>query len=262
MTETIEIEKLVRYNATDGDILVLTPAKDLGRAQMDHLNEQMVRMCAAIKDQYGKDVSSVVLPVGFKLELISVGAKRDDLAEAYTVGAAALEFAKEWEHESSSAYRAAEAAFIAGHEFKAPKPVEPAPEPKQFFTIEEYKIWKGIDPDKPVWHGSYFCFDKYSSAEGVLDLLQGNAPEKLFRIAQIRDTVQMPDGLTVGPAWLTLVYTEGRNARRATWPPGDYISADGAEGGTLWYYTASEDEFTKDYKLGFHELGATDWEIV
>lgn len=153
MTETIEIEKLVRYNATDGDILVLTPSKDLGRAQMDHLNEQMVRMCAAIKDQYGKDVSSVVLPVGFKLELISVGAKRDHRAMPTT-------------------------------------------------------------------------------------------------------------GLHFNEYLLREFYTECEHIRRACWPPGDYISADGADGGTLWYYASNGDEFIRDYKLGFHELGATDWEIV
>lgn len=215
MTETIEIEKLVRYNATDGDILVLTPAKDLGRAQMDHLNEQMVRMCAAIKEQYGKDVSSVVLPVGFKLELISVGAQPE--------------------------------------------------KPKQFFTIEEYKIWKGIDPDKPVWYGSYWCFDKWSDAQEVLDLLEKNSGGKaLLRIAPSHVAKESPPttGLGIGEYLLREFYSGSAPIRRACWPTGDHISTDSAEGGTLWYYSADEDELTKDYKLDFHDLAASDWEII
>lgn len=198
MTETIEIEKLVRYNATDGDILVLTPSRELGQEQLAHLDLQMSGVSELIKRQYGKDVSTIVLPHGFKLELISVGAKRDDLAEAYTVEVAAREFAKRWEHESSSARHAAEAAFIAGNEFKAPKPVEA--EPTVRLQFNEYLLRQ--------------------------------------------------------------FYTEGKNIRRQCWPPGDHISADGAEGGTLWYYASNGDEFIRDYKLGFHELGATDWEIT
>lgn len=61
---------------------------------------------------------------------------------------------------------------------------------------------------------------------------------------------------------LRVFATEGRDLRRKSWPEGDCISADGAEGGTLWYYDASEDEFNKDFKLGFHDLLADDWEAT
>lgn len=61
---------------------------------------------------------------------------------------------------------------------------------------------------------------------------------------------------------LTAFYPEGKNIRRASWPKGDHISTDGAEGGTIWYYCAEEDELTPDYRLGFHELGCDDWEIL
>lgn len=51
----------------------------------------------------------------------------------------------------------------------------------------------------------------------------------------------------------------GNNIRREAWPAGDHICADGAEGGTIWYYDAKEDELTRDYKLGFHDLNSWDW---
>lgn len=50
--------------------------------------------------------------------------------------------------------------------------------------------------------------------------------------------------------------------RRQSWPEGDRMSFDGAEGGTLWYYRAKDDELTPDWKLGFHDLLADDWELV
>lgn len=65
-----------------------------------------------------------------------------------------------------------------------------------------------------------------------------------------------------GDKLLEQFFTETNSIRRAYWPKGDYISADGAEGGTIWYYSDSEDELTPDYKLGFHDLAAGDWEIV
>lgn len=61
---------------------------------------------------------------------------------------------------------------------------------------------------------------------------------------------------------LTAFYEGGEFIRRASWPKVDHISADGAEGGTIWYYDAEDDELTAGYRLGFHELGADDWEIV
>lgn len=66
----------------------------------------------------------------------------------------------------------------------------------------------------------------------------------------------------ISTAALESFYSEGRDIRRREWPEGDYISADGAEGGTLWYYDASEDDLEPEYKLGFHELAADDWEFV
>lgn len=67
--------------------------------------------------------------------------------------------------------------------------------------------------------------------------------------------------MRMGDQLLTAFYEEGKSIRRTSWPVGDYISADGAEGGTLWYYCAEEDELTPDYRLGFHDLGTDEWEI-
>lgn len=61
---------------------------------------------------------------------------------------------------------------------------------------------------------------------------------------------------------LNAFYEGGRSIRRKTWPTEDHIDADGAEGGTIWYYNACEDELNPDFTLDFHDLGADDWEIL
>lgn len=63
-------------------------------------------------------------------------------------------------------------------------------------------------------------------------------------------------------AILNAFFELGKNIRLKHWPAGDHISADGAEGGTIWYYSASDDELAPDYRLGFNELASEDWEIV
>jgi hypothetical protein len=68
--------------------------------------------------------------------------------------------------------------------------------------------------------------------------------------------------MRVGDELLKSFFEGGQNIRRKSWPVGDYICADGAEGGTIWYYDAEEDELTAGYKLGFHDLGTDEWEVV
>lgn len=68
--------------------------------------------------------------------------------------------------------------------------------------------------------------------------------------------------MRMGEDLLSAWFEKGKTIRRVAWPAGDYISVDGAEGGTFWYYTAEQDELTPDYKLGFHEIAAGDWEIM
>lgn len=68
--------------------------------------------------------------------------------------------------------------------------------------------------------------------------------------------------MRMGEALLTAFFPENKNIRRSSWPEGDYISSDGADGGTIWYYDASEDELTAGYRFGFHDLATDEWEIL
>lgn len=67
--------------------------------------------------------------------------------------------------------------------------------------------------------------------------------------------------MRMGDQLLEAFFPEGKNIRRTSWPEGDHISSDGAEGGTIWYYRAEDDELLRDYMLGFHDLASDDWEI-
>lgn len=66
----------------------------------------------------------------------------------------------------------------------------------------------------------------------------------------------------ITPALLDEFYTKGKAIRRASWPAGDHIMTDGAEGGTLWYYREEDDELFHDYRLGFSELISDDWVVL
>lgn len=68
--------------------------------------------------------------------------------------------------------------------------------------------------------------------------------------------------MRMGDELLNEFYTNGQNIRRKSWPEGDYICTDGAEEGTIWYYRAEDDELIPEYKLGFHDLGTDEWEIL
>lgn len=57
-------------------------------------------------------------------------------------------------------------------------------------------------------------------------------------------------------------YRDMKPIRRASWPEGDHILADGSEKGMLWYYSHSEDELMEGYGVNFHDLAANDWEYT
>lgn len=65
----------------------------------------------------------------------------------------------------------------------------------------------------------------------------------------------------MGEDLLTEWFTNGKNIRRTVWPAGDYVCVDGGDD-TLWYYDAENDNLICDYKLGFHEIAAGDWEVM
>ncbi len=52
----------------------------------------------------------------------------------------------------------------AGHEAPA----------KTLWEVEEYKVWKGIDPEKPTWAGLNIVTDDWDNALGYVDYLTRN----------------------------------------------------------------------------------------
>lgn len=49
------------------------------------------------------------------------------------------------------------------------------------WVIQEYKVWKGLDPDKPQWF-SINLVGTYANMSELVTYLEGNAPEKIFRV--------------------------------------------------------------------------------
>lgn len=49
------------------------------------------------------------------------------------------------------------------------------------WVIQEYKVWKGLDPDKPQW-SSINLVGTYANMSELVTYLEGNAPEKIFRV--------------------------------------------------------------------------------
>lgn len=50
------------------------------------------------------------------------------------------------------------------------------------YSIEEFKIWKGVDPDKPTWNGVNMHPGTREGAEELVKYLKGNCPEREYRI--------------------------------------------------------------------------------
>ena len=54
--------------------------------------------------------------------------------------------------------------------------------PTEYFHIQQFKIWKGVDPDKPMWADLNLVFRDRRAAQDTLDYLARNKPEYPFRI--------------------------------------------------------------------------------
>lgn len=80
-------------------------------------------------------------------------------------------------------------------------------------------------------------------------------------VVEVKEAIELPHPGVMGSEILRDFFTGGKLIRLTGWPTGDHIEADGAEGGTIWYYSAENDELTPDYRLGFHELCGT-WEVL
>lgn len=50
------------------------------------------------------------------------------------------------------------------------------------WDVFEYKIWKGIDPDNPVWASRGFACPTWEDAKSLMDYLEGNCPKGIFRV--------------------------------------------------------------------------------
>jgi hypothetical protein len=62
-----------------------------------------------------------------------------------------------------------------------PVPVKPADSREQWL-LQQYKIWKGLDPEKMQWANIGIVCSEYGTAQDVIDLLEANSPERVFRI--------------------------------------------------------------------------------
>lgn len=50
------------------------------------------------------------------------------------------------------------------------------------WQVEEYKIWKGVNPDKPVWASLNFVSRSWDDMMDLCDYLRGNNPDIILRV--------------------------------------------------------------------------------
>lgn len=55
-------------------------------------------------------------------------------------------------------------------------------QPKPLWEVEEYKIWKGIHPDRMTWASLNIVCDDWHKANDYVEYLQGNNPEGVYRV--------------------------------------------------------------------------------
>tara|TARA_R110000851_G_scaffold56228_8_gene131615 strand:+ start:498 stop:998 length:501 start_codon:yes stop_codon:yes gene_type:complete len=53
---------------------------------------------------------------------------------------------------------------------------------KGSWGVQEYKIWKGINPHKPCWAGLGFACSSWDDANDLLEYMHGNKPEDILRV--------------------------------------------------------------------------------
>lgn len=53
---------------------------------------------------------------------------------------------------------------------------------KDFWRVEQYRVWKGINPDKPLWSSIGFVSQSWEDMADLCDYLQGNNPEGIYRV--------------------------------------------------------------------------------
>lgn len=55
--------------------------------------------------------------------------------------------------------------------------------PYSSWDIQEYKIWKGKDPDKPTWGSRGFACSSWEDANGLMKYIEGNDRQAVLRVA-------------------------------------------------------------------------------
>lgn len=55
------------------------------------------------------------------------------------------------------------------------------------WDIEEFKIWKGLDAEKPRWASLGYACSRWSDANGLMEYMQNNKPDALLRVVKRKD---------------------------------------------------------------------------
>lgn len=52
------------------------------------------------------------------------------------------------------------------------------------WIVQEYKVWRGIDTEKPLWHSRGFACATWEAANDLLEYLEHNDPAIILRVTQ------------------------------------------------------------------------------
>ena len=68
------------------------------------------------------------------------------------------------------------------------------------WDIEEYKIWKGINPDKACWSSLGFACPSNGAASSLMVTLYNADPTRMLRVVPLADSQPAPDSVEVTPS--------------------------------------------------------------
>lgn len=49
------------------------------------------------------------------------------------------------------------------------------------YQVQQYKVWKGVDPHKPQWGNLNLVFSEATEAEDMVKYLSRNNPDRQYR---------------------------------------------------------------------------------
>lgn len=58
-----------------------------------------------------------------------------------------------------------------------------------YWDIQEYKIWKGIDKDRPCWASRGFACSEWKDAYGLMQYIEQNTPAVVLRVVPHVDSI-------------------------------------------------------------------------